>query len=275
MMSYPECVDCKGSCFTIYHGDLTCTQCGLVMQSHLCEEAPGCFSSDDLEFVNPIILLHDHNHNHNKLNKHNKFLTILEERFNFDNPFMTTVIMWFKIYTDNLHKRFCLKTLLCPFAGCIYCVSKYLQKGITIDYIRVPLGLGKSDVLSSLPSLLQSWKRQSWFKDLTKMIPLHSDQISRIIYALDFIPEKGMWDVVKTAKKLYNKINGVTHCEVSGLKCHTFNATCIYISLVISGFKITKKEFCERLCISLPTLKNQEKIVQNILHGSQAIHKKT
>lgn len=269
MFATNNCTDCNSSQFVVYHGDLTCTQCGLVQQSHLCEEScepvqSSRFSSEDLEFVKPTTFLEPRHAQHTQ---HKRFLAILEERFNFDNHFLMNVMMWFKVYTDSLRKRMCSKTLLPFFAGCIYCVSKYLRKGLTIDFIRLPLNLSKKDILSALPQLLESWKGQPWLKELSKTIPLHSDQISRIIYALDFIPEKIMWDVVKTAKKLYNKINGVTHCEVSGLKCHTFNSTCIYISLVISGFKITKKEFCERLCISLPTLKSQEDIVQNILHN--------
>lgn len=268
-----KCSDCGNLDLVIFHGDLTCTQCGLVQISHMCEEEHIYSRNlDDFEFVKPKA----QTNNGNDLVQpklHAKLLAILEERFDFDYLFVTNVTQWFSVYTDSIRntdsirKRFCYKTVLPHFAGCIYCVSKYFHKGLTIDYIRLPLDLGKKDVLSSLPQLFHSWKGMPWFKDLSKTIPLHSDQISRIIYTLDFIPEKIVWDVVKTARKLYNKINGVTHCEVSGLKCHTFNSTCIYISLIICGFKMTRKEFCDKLCISLPTLKSQEHIVQNILHS--------
>ena len=41
LMSYPVCDDCGKDAFVEYHGDLTCTSCGLVKLSHMVDDTAG------------------------------------------------------------------------------------------------------------------------------------------------------------------------------------------------------------------------------------------
>lgn len=92
-----------------------------------------------------------------------------------------------------------------------------------------------------------------------------SDVLVRMINKVDSIEENNKWCVVRTARKILERVGDKPRFKSQ--KPSKVNAAVIYISCCIQGLdgKVTRKKICEDLRVSLTTLKNHEGLLQELL----------
>jgi len=91
----------------------------------------------------------------------------------------------------------------------------------------------------------------------------HVDQLVRTVHKLECIPHNAAWDVIKVAKKVYERVYALP--RICALKSPTLYACCIYISCMMNNVCVCKVALCDELGIALSTLKKHEALIQNAL----------
>jgi len=254
-----------------FHGEYTCKSCGTVFN---CELQDQCVHYSDETF--------DHTNRGNsqlkrkfdKLNRMceqydrkrrvqdsiNPLCDLLEHNMLLDQTFVDMTREWFKLVvsTDPSVSKKRLQ-----FVCCCYCVSAYLKRGLELkvfcNYFEVEL----CQAWSYLPIITDSFKHQRWYSALIRTLDSHCEKIKRTVYQLSCVEPRRQPDIIKRACDLFLKIKD--YSKISACKPINVRHTCVYIACNLVCVKIKKKEFCEELCLSAPTLSSIETFIQEAL----------
>ncbi len=269
-MSFYICDDCKGDQFVDCHGEWTCTTCGLVKISGLLDERAEWISYSDTQHWREchddrMTMLQHYIHDKGSIDKLRRYMVDI---FAFDSVLMDKATEYYQKTQSTTFKRSQQKAVM---VTCIYLASQYLKRGIKIEDLVHPLGTKRVCVWRVIDDILHEWGNSCDFdkqeiQQLVAMTRDSSDKIARVLYKSNLVPQKNLWKVLQSSKKLYNNLKSYPHLKT--IKSHTMIVTCIYIGCMMNGVCLDKNKFCEEFSISLSNLQHQETVVQEFLTQS-------
>lgn len=279
------CSDCGNGRFVDYHGDYTCTYCGLVKYTHMVDDQAEwrCFDTEDQCKIRAEITFDDGPQTTipdiklqraqqiafetdtfiiNKKKK--KLLSVILKQNDIDNCLTNLATEWFEITLDNLlntSKHKLIKKIMCLSA---FAASCFLKRGFLLEYFENIFGLPLYASLEALIVVQDAWKGKPWYNQV--LISLHgqAECISRTVYNLDCLPKESNFDIIKSAKQVHNKIKSLK--GISSIKTNTLHCCCIYIGCKILGIKnVSKDILCKELNVHVHTLNKHEANIQHLL----------
>jgi hypothetical protein len=191
-----------------------------------------------------------------------KYSGILRAHFHLDDTTLNVTLDMFKNYLQEVRYKRHQKWLV-VLAGCVYCASICLKRGLHVHQVCCPLNITRAQVFNVLAELMQAWKTNKWYTMLSKSICIHNDKLTRLVYSFSFVKESDIWAVMKTARKLHEKVSCLPHFNT--VKSYTLNACCAFIALQVHNNALKRNEYCQMLGISLPTLSSHETMIQKAL----------
>lgn len=246
-----KCKGCAGQRLVICHrdGDIVCTSCGLVQEAHIVDDTMygnACFAEEHEGLLD----------NHYEPLKDDK--THSAEWHIFSKASLSILGDDFQQIVEEAHQLFESVTKTCKgmHKKALYCVCflnacRNQQTGVDATqvyrYFEVP-----------------TWQHYSKLCNLVKpsYVRDYDKTIKRMVYECVKLEEKQMWQVIKIACHLQEKIM----CVSSKVKMSKMNACLIYVSAKINKIEWISMEYISKLYnVSLPTLKKHELLIQGVL----------
>jgi transcription initiation factor TFIIIB Brf1 subunit/transcription initiation factor TFIIB len=178
-----------------------------------------------------------------------------------DTSFFNTCKDLFSIVLRNKEKKSSKKKAI--MAASVYHASKINKIGLRATDIYRAFGV---PLWSDFSKICQCWKGFQGFDEITNT-SIENDTLTRMVYMNVYIPLEFLWEVIKNARLILNKID---KCIMNNTKNDKLNACLIYIACQMLGVKITQKKICELYDVSAVTLKKHEALIQSLLKKSQA-----
>lgn len=245
------CNECGVFDFVEIHGDYTCQNCGLVKFTHAIDDSVQWDQFDHGE------KLYEPTKNSPKLLMHFKKLLRYME---VDCILEGLALEWYGLVNLGGYRK---KRALMALST--YCASLHLRRGISIETVELVFTTSQSHIwgLFSNGKVTGAWGEKGWYKDLQKYITNRTDRLSRSVHELICLPRESVYHVLRNARSIYEKVH--MYPQLSSLKTHTLQATCIYIACKISALGISNKVLCKELSVCLVTLSKNEVLIQKAL----------
>jgi transcription initiation factor TFIIIB Brf1 subunit/transcription initiation factor TFIIB len=239
--------------FVEIHGDYTCQNCGLVKYTHAVDDS---VQWDQFDHGERLLLL-PQNKNSSKLLMHfRKLLRYME----VDNILEELAIEWYSLVDVCGYRK---KRALMALST--YCASLHLRRGRSIESIESVFSIAQSHIWGMFlnEKVTSAWNEKGWYKDLQRYMANRTDRLSRSVHELICLPRESVYPVLKNARSIYDKVH--MYPQLSSLKTHTLQATCIYIACKISALGISTKVLCKDLNVCWVTLSKNELLIQKAL----------
>ncbi|NBU34418.1 hypothetical protein EB118_11680 [bacterium] len=226
------CKDCKSAQVVEIHGELTCTECGLVLES-------GCVSLEvPIGGAGPIV----------KRKTAMSFLKrVLDAYFLEDTQLHDTVYSILEVFNPRP------KTLAIQAAG-VYCACVLHKRGLHLEQIADIFNVqvkSLRELLECEPIVSQKWYGEIVKNDITTIL-------RRMVYECECIPRKSLYRVISVACNVYK----VVYKEIPQLKSRSTIACCVYVACKATRTKVPLEAFLKEFGISKANLNTTEKLLQ-------------
>jgi transcription initiation factor TFIIIB Brf1 subunit/transcription initiation factor TFIIB len=282
MMKPDICDDCGKSSFVEYHGDFTCSYCGLIKYTHMTDERAEwrCYDvGDDYKKRaectyedEPQMWISDKKlwraqqmaYASEGVPKGQRNKKEMKDKLLGGEVDQTTInlsLEWFGLLIDTIDTHN-IRRLMCISS---FAASCYLKRGLTMMHFERVFELPKYECLQALELVQHAWKNQPWYKIVLTCLTSQSEQMSRVIHQLSCLPqdENRLFNIIKSAKLVYTKIKPLK--GISSIKSHTLYCCCIFIACKITGELVSKEALCAELGVHMNTLDKHEATIQRLL----------
>lgn len=243
------CAECMGTRLVYDRdGDFVCSECGLVKNSRVIDDAPEwrVYDDNDQDAVRAEVMIEE--------NRQHRDRELVKIMLDLDDGLREACWVFFEKIDRGLKHGDKKKAVM---ASCVYLASKQMSRGYTIEGVI---------------ALFRVKNTMFWdcYKKVSQLLNIKGDEhqehdrndglLRRMVHKLD-LEGRETWDVLKAASMLLGK------CSGSNAKTSKFYACIIYIACGICNVKrgVTRKDICVLYNASLATLKKHEKMVQNTL----------
>lgn len=280
-----DCHSCE-SCGSIQlreiDGDLTCTDCGLVIQGRMIQDTINYITYEDhneyqinededirmkREFIQNKKLGRYQAQTYTKCERKYIDITSRVEELRINDGIKRCAIRILKdtIQNSSIDISFTKgKKLVVLIALSVYYSGMYLRSGVDLRAICGQLDVDWKKAVAISTEILPMWYNKKWYKGLE--IFNHTDKLRRVVHELELIDTDKEQDVKRTAEKLYQRI--WHYPKFTSSKNNSVILTCVYVSCKVVGVKISKNKFCQEVNMSIQTLNNQESAIQQVLEQS-------
>lgn len=266
-------------------GELTCTDCGLVIQERMMQDTINYITYTDQgeynaaeededvgvkrEYIQNKKLGHYQAQTYTNCEK--KYIGIKSrvEELQINDGIKKCAIRILKdtIYNGSIDPSFTkCKKLVMLIALSVYYSGMYLRSGVDIRAICSQLDIDWKKVLAISSEIVPFWYNKKWYKGLEMFN--HTDKLRRAVHELTLIDQDKERDVKRTAEKLYQRV--WHYPKLTSSKNNSVILTCVYISCKVVGVKVAKNKFCQEVNMSVQTLNNHETAIQQVLEQSES-----
>lgn len=260
--SHNVCDEC-GSCKLIIcwrQGELTCSVCGLVKQTHLL---------DDTYYGNmPFVDKEQHvAYPDTVVGQTCRYSGVIKEAVERILPSQNNYELvkfasrLFNAVCQDKLTDFRGKNKRAAMAASVYCAAKHLKYGVAVEAVYA---IFEVDLWLNFSKICQVWKRYPEYAGILEQD--HDDTLMRMIYKNHHIPTEMIACVRRIALCLKERV--VSHLS-SHTKSEKLNACFIYIACIQAKVKVTHKQFHALYHVTSSTLTKHEAMIQDVLisHG--------
>jgi transcription initiation factor TFIIIB Brf1 subunit/transcription initiation factor TFIIB len=263
-MATTLCMDCRGTLFVEFHGDLTCRGCGLVKHGHMFSDEYDWNAHETTEEY-----VQEYNSARHKDRDYFLFDKINAE-FDFpQNVFNLGKDMYYEFKKKNPFKGDDKK--MHAIIVCMHFAAKYMKCRTfskTDACYRMSLSIKLfSQMYTNVHDVLHGTEYSEILgSDMNICVEKShiQDNISNVIQRTYMVDKEKRFDVKKTILKFHERLNN--HKSLIGFSMDKLMATLVYMSCMYLRMNVTMRHVAETTGTSVTTIIQIEKLVKNILH---------
>lgn len=269
-MQFEACNDCSGFNFVEYYGDFTCRDCGLVKYSHMVDDRPDYNTFLHILEVGPFQqeFTPPQTRRQSPMDVSLSKLKCTLAQLRMNDTFIDNSIEWVRLCKESMTEKIHDNIL---FACVSYLVSMHQQRGYDAQFFCQGFGVELIKMWRNFEYILDLMKGRTWYKSLLEALSSPQAKISRMVYELSLDKEFNAWQVIKTAREIFEKIAGCP--KLTTAKTKTILASCVIVSCMVHKVVKTEVLLCKQLDISIPTFHHHELVIQETLRKRSKPHK--